>query len=93
MDSKVIIKNIFDFLKTHRKNVLDEHYEEILTCITLLKRFDNVHYTETIHGHHYSNCCWAFNQCKLGPDTCACYMVENHLVRIKKLMLLYKRLE
>lgn len=89
MDSDKIIKDICDFLKNHGE-ILNEHHEEFISSISFLKRFVNGFYVDSIHGHHYSNCCWSSNQCQLGPDTCACYMIENRLVRIKKLMLFYK---
>lgn len=92
MDSVLISKNISDFLKSKKNSMLEEHYKEFLNCIFLLKEFENASYIQSIHGYHYSNCCWSSNQCKLGPDTCTCYIIGRRLVRIKQLMSLYRKL-
>lgn len=93
MDSVKIIKDIFDFLKTNGESILDEHYREFTNCISMVSKFKNTTYMESSHGHHYSNCCWSSNLCEEGPDTCSCYIMERRLIKIKKLMLLYNRLQ
>lgn len=93
MDFELLYKTICNFLQTYKQELLDEHYQEFLNCIGMLKQFENSLYIESVNGFHYSNCCWSSNDCKLGPDTCACFIIEKRLLRIKKLMLLYKRLK
>lgn len=88
----VIFNEILEFLKTNQHTLLDEHYYEILGCISILRNFENISYNTSTHGCHFVICPWSSNLCKDGPDTCACYIIENKLIRIKKLMLLYKRL-
>lgn len=89
----LVVDEILKFLKANQEIILDEHHEELLNLIIFVKKFDNVTIKTSDHGCHFLNCPWSSKLCKEGPDTCACYMVENKLLRIKKLMALYKRLK
>lgn len=93
IDIFVIFDEVLEFLKTNHHNILEEHHKELLNCIIFLKRFMNASTTTSKHGCHFDNCVWSSTVCKTGPDTCACYMLENRMLRIKKLMSLYKRLK
>ena len=88
----LIFDEILKFLIRNKNILLDEHHTELLNCLVFLKQFTNVSSTTSDYGCHFANCPWSSNLCKEGPDTCACYMVENRLIKIKKLMLLYERL-
>lgn len=89
---KIIVEEITKFLEEYRKIILEEHHEELLRTIVFFKQFVNVTCKISNHGCHFKNCPWSSNLCRDGPDTCACYMLDNKLVRIKKLMALYKKI-
>lgn len=93
IDTRFIFDEILEFLKINHNNILEEHHEELLNNVIFLKRFMNISSTTSKHGCHFTNCPWSSNLCKAGPDTCACHMLENRMLRIKKLMSLYKRLK
>lgn len=93
INTSIIFDEILTFLKTNQHTILEEHYEYFIASINFLRKFENISSTTSDHGCHFINCPWSSNKCKSGPDTCACYMIENRLLKIKKLMLLYKRLQ
>ena len=90
---KKIVEEISKFLEEYKKIILEEHHEEFLRNIIFFKQFVNVSCKISNHGCHFENCPWFSNFCQNGPDTCACYMLENRLIRTKKIMALYKRLK
>lgn len=90
---KLIVQDISKLIKENKEIILDEHYEEFLNLISFLKNFENVNWESSKNGCHFTNCCWSSNECRIGPDTCACYMLDNRIMRVKKLMLLYERLK
>lgn len=89
----LIIEDILNLLKYNQNILLEEHYVEFLNTMSFLNQFEGVSSSESVNGCHFINCPWSSNQCKEGPDTCACYILENKLLRMKKLILLYKRLQ
>lgn len=90
---QIIVEEIKKFLEDYRHIVIEEHFEELLSNIEFYTRFVNVSCKTSDYGCHFENCPWSSNACRIGPDTCACYLLENRLIRTKKLIALYKRLK
>lgn len=90
---KLLIEDILKILKEHKEIILEEHYVELIRLINFIKEYVNVSQVKSKYGCHYTNCCWSFDACTIGPDTCACFYLERKLIRAKKLLLLYKRLK
>lgn len=89
----LILNEIMSFLRAYKYDLLEEHHDEIISNISYFSNYKNVSKVNSKHGCHFTNCSWSSNTCKEGPDTCGCFMIEHRLIRLKKLMLLYKRLK
>lgn len=83
-----LLKSIQQFLIDYKENILDEHLEEILECNSRLNQYK----CTPKNGEHYNTCIWLSENCQDVPDTCACYMLEKRVMRLKKIMSLYERM-
>lgn len=88
-----IFDEILEFMKAHEHDLTEGHHEYLTGCLSFLKMFINVPSIISKYGCHFVNCPWSKNLCQDGPDTCACYLIENRIFKVKKLMLLYGRLK
>ncbi|KAJ8971981.1 hypothetical protein NQ317_010077 [Molorchus minor] len=65
--------------------LLHEHKQTILEYQKQLNPRGTQHLRYSIHGYHYTSCCWSSNNTIEGPDTCECCYAKIAEERIKNI--------
>jgi len=77
---------IEEFLKEHGSEIFKEHITKIKSFHTFFKDVEATPVNNSKYGEHLSSCAWAYDDCKVRPDTCRCMHVEKKEEDALKLM-------
>jgi len=85
----MISSKIEEFLKEHGSEIFKEHVTKLKSFHTFFKDVEATSVIHSKYGEHRSFCAWAYDNCKVGPDTCRCMQVEKKEEDALKLMEIY----
>lgn len=82
----MISEKIEEFLKEYGNEIFKEHVTKLKAFQTYFKDVEATPVVQSKYGQHLSYCAWAYDDCKVGPDTCRCMHVEKREQDALKLM-------
>lgn len=69
---KMMVKDIYNFLKNFSNIVSDEHKNKLINIQSHLEHTHNLKSAKNKFGEHYEDCVWSDDNTTCGPDTCSC---------------------
>ena len=85
----VIIKDICNFLKKFSHIIPEEEKNKLINIQSNIEYRNNLKKIKSRYGLHYEDCPWSDDNCKSGPDTCACSSVERMQDEANRIIQLY----
>jgi len=92
----MISSKMKEFLKEYGNEIFKAHVTKLKSFHTFFKDVEATPVIYSKYGEHLSSCAWAYDDCKVGPDTCKCMHVEkkneDDLKLIERYINLFKKL-
>lgn len=85
-------QEITDFLSKNDEYIFQEHLKMLKDFKEELLEEEHFPRVKSIHGRHRSNCVWAKDNCRGGPDTCECVFFDFRLGRIEEIISMYNKI-
>jgi len=82
----MIFSKIEEFLKEHGSEIFKEHVSKLKSFHTFFNDVEATPVINSKYGEYLSSCEWAYDDCKVGPDTCRYMHVEKKEEDTLKLM-------
>lgn len=81
---KMIIKDIYDFLKKFSNVISDDDKNKFIKIQSHLEYTNNLKTTKNKYGEHFEDCAWSNENTTCGPDTCMCLHYRRKSVEIEE---------
>jgi len=82
----MISSKIEEFLREHGSEIFKEHATKLKSFHIFFKDVEATPVIHSKYGEHLSSSAWAYDNCKVRPDTCRCMHVEKKEEDALKLM-------